>query len=85
MVQGEKSETPFVEKLMEPPDYRRIGEEPVSLQYFLKKKFQLIGAGVRDSCGEKRVEGDPAGERREGSRPTAERECLEWKSLHIPS
>jgi len=29
---------------MEPPDCRRIGEEePVFLQYLLKKKFQLIG------------------------------------------
>ncbi|PKF87750.1 hypothetical protein CW306_15690 [Bacillus sp. BA3] len=69
LVQVEKSETPFVKKkLMEPPDSRRIGEGPVSIQYFLKKKFQLIGAGVRDSCGKKLVEGDPVGERREGSR-----------------
>jgi hypothetical protein len=29
-----QSETPFVEKLMEPPECRRIGEETVSLQYF---------------------------------------------------
>ncbi|MBR8645786.1 hypothetical protein KEH51_22680 [[Brevibacterium] frigoritolerans] len=39
----------------------------------------MIGAGVRDSCLEKRVLGDTPGESREG-RPPAESECLTFQS-----
>ena len=37
---------------------------------YLKGKTKLIGAGVRDSCGQSASRGDPAGESRGGS-PTA--------------
>jgi hypothetical protein len=54
-------------------------------------KFQLIGTEGTRLLREKRGQGDPAGERRGGSRtargkrvPGVESECLEWKSLHIP-
>ncbi|PRS27925.1 hypothetical protein C6W19_23240 [Bacillus sp. RJGP41] len=63
--------------------FKRIGEEEtVSLQYFLKKKFQLIGMeGTRLLRG-KRGQGRPRRRTAEGG-PPAESECLEWKSLHI--
>jgi hypothetical protein len=48
---------------MEQPDCRRIGKEPVSLQYFFIK-FQLIGTEGTGLLREKRGQGDPAGERR---------------------
>ena len=38
--------------------------------FYLKGKTKLVGAGVRDSCGESASRGDPAGESRGGS-PTA--------------
>ncbi|MBR8644121.1 hypothetical protein KEH51_03835 [[Brevibacterium] frigoritolerans] len=36
---------------------------------------------VRDSCGKSVAKGDP----QESHGPPAESECLEWKSLHIPT
>ncbi|AZV61129.1 hypothetical protein DOZ91_11200 [Peribacillus frigoritolerans] len=70
---------------MDPPVSRRIGEEPVSLQYFFLKKFQLIGTEGTRLLREKRVEGDPTVARSAEGGPPAESECLEWKSLQIPS
>ncbi|PCD09704.1 hypothetical protein CMV16_04700 [Peribacillus simplex] len=50
--------------------------------------FQLIGMGVRDSCGKSVSKGDPAGAKSAEGVPPAESECLEWKStigLYKPS
>jgi hypothetical protein len=46
---------------------------------------QLIGTEGTRLLREKRVEGDPTVARSAEGGPPAESECLEWKSLHIPS
>ncbi|MBX9956664.1 hypothetical protein H7T43_17385 [Peribacillus simplex] len=57
---------------MKSPDCRRIEEEePVSLQYFLKKKFQLIGMEGTRLLRESASKGDPAGAKRRGGSRTA--------------
>ncbi len=45
-------------------------------------KTKLIGAGVRDSCGESVSKGDPTGVKSAVEAPgtPAESECLKWKS-----
>jgi hypothetical protein len=52
---------------------------------FFKKTIQLIGVGVRDSCGKSVSKGDPTGAKSAKGGPPAESECLEWKSFYKPS
>jgi hypothetical protein len=50
-------------------------------EYYLNLKTKLIGAGVQDSC-EETVQGRPRRRKgdEEASGPSAESECIEWKS-----
>ncbi|KOR77498.1 hypothetical protein AM232_02680 [Bacillus sp. FJAT-21352] len=67
---------------MEQPDCRRIGKEPVSLQYFFYK-IPVDWNGRYETPAGKAWPGRPPQASAEGG-PPAESECLEWKSLHIP-
>ena len=55
LVRGEQSDTPFTEKLIEPPDCRRMERNASFPTIFPKKEVQLIGTEGTRLLREKRV------------------------------
>ncbi|WP_343929206.1 hypothetical protein [Peribacillus frigoritolerans] len=66
MVRGEQSDTPFTEKLMEPPDCRRMERSASFPTIFPKKEVQLIGTEGTRLLRESVAKGDPTGAKRRG-------------------
>ena len=71
MVRGEQSDTPFTEKLMEPPDCRRMERGASFPTIFPKKEVQLIGTEGTRLLRESVAKGDPTGAKCRGGSRTA--------------